>query len=170
MMSAQAVGSAEHGARVLWEGYPSWAQFTWLYLLAALTALRGALFFRFGLSGWEWWIVGGALLIVCAAILRRWARYELTIERVTMTNGYTGREIQSVPLSDVGKVSVRQGMVAGFFDIGTLAVQSKRADRLLMLRGIADPDHLKTRIEALAWKHQPGNQASESGPVQSGDL
>jgi hypothetical protein len=170
MATAPAGGTTVQEPPILWKTFPSWAQFTWLYLLAALTSLRGALFFRFGIPGWEWWIVGGVLLIVCAAILRRWAHYELTMDHVTMRNGYTGREIQSLPLSDVGKVTVRQGMVAGFFDIGTLAVQSKHADRLLMLRGIADPDHIKTRIEALAWKHQPGNQVSESGPAQSGDL
>jgi hypothetical protein len=33
--------------------------------------------------------------------------------------------------------------------IGTLALQSMSEDRLLSLRGISDPEVLKTRIEAL---------------------
>jgi membrane protein YdbS with pleckstrin-like domain len=156
MASEKTVGSTEPEARVLWEGFPSWAQFTWLYLLAALTALRGALFFRFGLSGWEWWIAGGVMLLVCAAILRRWARYEITREHVATRNGYTGREIQSIPLNDIGNVSLRQGMVAGFFDIGTLAVQAKNADREIILRGVADPEAVKIKIEALAGLYHRG--------------
>ncbi len=35
----------------VWEAYPSWAHFSWLYLLSAISALRGALFFRFGVGG-----------------------------------------------------------------------------------------------------------------------
>ena len=38
--------------QVVWEAFPSWAHFTWLYLLSAVSALRGALFFRFGMDGW----------------------------------------------------------------------------------------------------------------------
>jgi hypothetical protein len=141
------VEKTEQDHRMLWEAYPAWAQFSWLYLLSTLTALRGALLFRFGMDGWQMWIVGAGLLIACAVILRRWAHYELTVR-----NGYTGREIQSLPLHDVGDITVQQGIVAEFFGIGTLVIRSCTTDRLLFLRGVVNPETMKLRIRASAWR------------------
>jgi membrane protein YdbS with pleckstrin-like domain len=138
---------------MLWEAYPSWAQFTWLYLVSAISALRAALLFRFGVGGWEIWLGGAGILIVCAAMLRRWAHYELTRNQIMLRNGYTRHEIQSVRLSEVGEVTVRQGLVADFFGIGTVVVHSRTNDRMLSLRGVSDPEEIKIRIKALAWKH-----------------
>jgi uncharacterized membrane protein YdbT with pleckstrin-like domain len=132
-------------------------------LLSALTALRGALLFRFGVDSWQMWIVGAGLLIACAAILRRWAHYELTRDALTVRNGYTGREIQSIPLHDVSDITVQQGIVAGFFGIGTLVIRSHTTDRPLVLRGVIDPDTMKLRIRASAWRsHRP---AAHSHPA-----
>lgn len=138
--------------QMLWEAFPSWAQFSWLYLLSALTALRGALLFRFGMDGWQMWIVGAGLLIACAAILRRWAHYELTRDKLTIRNGYTRREIQSIPLHDLGDITVQQGIVAEFFGIGTLVIRSRSTDRLLFLRGVVEPETMKLRVRASAWR------------------
>lgn len=132
-----------------WSSYPSWSQFTWLYLLSFLSGLRGWLFLRFGVSGGEAWLAGAAILLVVAAILRHWAQYRLTSERVIVRNSYTGREIQTMAISDIREVTITQGLLAQFLGIGTLALQSMSEDRLLSLRGISDPEVLKTRIEAL---------------------
>ena len=139
--------------QVVWEAFPSWAHFTWLYLLSAVSALRGALFFRFGVGGWELWVIGAGILLACAAVLRHWAHYDLTRDQITVRNHYTGREIQSIPLNEVGNVIVQQGMVADFFGIGTVLVHARSSDRLLSLRGVSDPAGLKICIEALSWKH-----------------
>ena len=152
----------KHEQQMVWEAFPSWAQFSWLFLLSAVSATRAALFFRFGVSGWEMWVMGAAMLIVCAAIIRRWAHYELTREQLTVRNGYTGREIQAMALSDVREVKIRQGLIADFFGIGTLVVYSRTTDQLLSLRGISDPEERKIRIEALAWRANhltPNSQA-----------
>ena len=138
--------------QMLWEAFPSWAQFSWLYLLSALTALRGALLFRFGMDGWQMWIVGAGLLIACAAILRRWAHYEMTKDKLTIRNGYTRHEIQSIPLHDLGDITVQQGIVAEFFGIGTLVIRSRSTDRLLFLRGVVEPETMKLRVRASAWR------------------
>lgn len=151
-MTLQAVGKPEE-QRMVWEAFPSWAHFIWLYLLSAVSALRGALFFRFGVGGWEMWMIGAGILLACAVILRHWAYYELTGGQITVRNSYTGREIQCIPLNEVGTVIVQQGVVAEFFGIGTVIVQTRRSDRLLSLRGVGDPEEIKIRIEALAWKH-----------------
>lgn len=150
---------------MLWEAYPAWAQFSWLYLLSALTALRSALLFWFGAGGWQMWIVGVGLLIACAAILRRWAHYELTSDTLMVRNGYTGREIQSIPLHDVGDITVQQGIGAGFFGIGTLVIRSRTTDRLLFLRGVVDPETIRLRIRASAWRSHP--EAMHSQPAST---
>ena len=132
-----------------WSSYPSWSQFTWLYFLSFLSGLRSWLFLRFGVSGGEAWLAGAAILLVVAAILRHWAQYRLTSERVIVRNSYTGREIQTMAISDIREVTITQGLLAQFMGIGTLVLQSMSEDRLLSLRGISDPEVIKTRIEAL---------------------
>jgi len=135
---------------VVWETFPSWAQFSWLYLMSALSALRAAMFHRFGLSGWEMWMIGAGILLACAAVLRHWVHYELTRDQIMVRNGYTGRVIQSILLSDIREVTIRQGFVAQFFGIGTLVIHSRTSDRELSLRGVDDPEEVKIRIQALA--------------------
>ena len=144
-----------------WEAYPSRVQFSWLYLLSALSALRGAMFYRIGVGGWEMWMVGAGMLVGCAAILRRWAHYEITRDQIIVRNGYTGREIQSILLIDIREVMVRQGIIARFFGTGTLDIHSRTNDRLLSLRGVSDPEEVKIRIEALAWKRHRTARTSQ---------
>ena len=159
MMKLHAVSKSDHVQPIVWESFPSWAQFGWLYLLSAVSALRGALFFRFGVGGWEMWLCGAGILIACAVGLRHWAHYELRRDQATARNYFTGREIQSIPLGDVESVTVQQGMIADFFGIGTVIVHARSSDRLLLLRGVRDPEELKIRIEALAWRHdRPTNR------------
>jgi membrane protein YdbS with pleckstrin-like domain len=159
------VEQTERDHRMLWEVYPAWAQFSWLYLLSALSVLRGALLFRFGVDGWQMWIVGAGLLIACAVILRRWAHYELTRDALTVRNGYTGREIQSIPLHDVSDTTVQQGIVAEFFGIGTLVIRSRTTDRLLFLRGVVDPETMTLRIRASVWRSHRTAADSQRAPT-----
>jgi len=152
MTTRQLIENREPEPPVVWESFPSWAQFSWLYLLSAISALRAALFHRFGVGGWEMWMIGAGILLACAALLRHWGYYELTGDRVRVRNGYTGHEIQSMLLSDIHEVTVRQGFVAQVFGIGTLVIHSRASDRMLSLRGVYDPEEVKLRIEALARK------------------
>ena len=154
MRTLHLVEQADREQRAVWRAFPSWAHFSWLYLLSALSALRGVLLDRFGVGGWETWMIGAALLLACAAALRYWARYELTRDCLTVQNYYTGREIHAIPLHEVENVIVQQGKVARFFGIGTVLVRARSSDRLLSLRGVTDPEELKIRIEALSWKHR----------------
>jgi membrane protein YdbS with pleckstrin-like domain len=100
-------------------------------------------------SGWEFWFGGAALLLVCVASLRRWARYILTPHRLIVRNGYTGRDIEALPLDRITDVTAEQGPVARFFDIGTVVLRTDRGESDLMLRGVPEPEVLKARIEAL---------------------
>lgn len=138
--------------RVMWESYPSWRQFSWLYLISLLVAWRAVLFKRFDLPGWEAWLAGALVLLACAAILRRWAHYELTSTRIIVRNGYTGREIGAIGLERIRDVEVWRGPVARLLGIGTLVIKAD-GERALRLRGLADPDVVKTRIDAVRAAH-----------------
>ena len=163
MTTLQAVNKPEEQPVVFWGGFPSWSQFSWLYLLSAVSALRGALFFRFGVGGWEMWILGAVILLACAVVLRHWAHYDLTRDQITVRNGYTRREMQSIRLNDVERVTVEQGRIADFFGIGTVLVRARSSERVLSLRGVRDPEEVKIRIEALVWRHnQAENHSSEN--------
>ena len=164
MTALHAIDKLEPEQRVVWEAYPSWGQFAWLYLLSTVSALRAALFFKFGVDGWEMWVIGSVILLGCAAILRRWAHYELTRDEIVVRNGYTGREIQSIQLNDVGEVDVQQGVIADFLGIGRVVVHPRSHDRLLSLRGVCDPEEIKIRIKAMAWKR---NRTGSQPPANS---
>ena len=49
--------------RILWQAYPSWGQFSWLYFLSLWTASRGMIFLYAEVPGWEIWVVGAGLLL-----------------------------------------------------------------------------------------------------------
>ena len=135
------------GDQLFWAAYPSWRQFTWLYLMAFLVGLRALLFLRYGIPGAGTWMAGAVILIALAAILRHWARFELSTDRVLIRNGYTRRVINGIPLDEVLDVEIWIGPVAKFLGIGTLAIKGERA-QLLLFRGLADPDAVRMRIDA----------------------
>jgi len=83
------------------------------------------------------------------ALLRRWARYIVTSQRLIIENGFTGRTIQEIPVRAIAEVRLNQGPVAGFFQIGTLAIRSSKNEPLLFFRGVKNPGVIKTRIEAM---------------------
>jgi hypothetical protein len=94
--------------RILWMAYPSWRQFSWLYFFSLMTGLRSLLFYVFTIPGWESWLEGTALLLVVPVFLRRWAVNSITSRRILVRNGYTGREIVTMPLERVEEVSNKQ--------------------------------------------------------------
>ncbi|MCS6302694.1 MAG: PH domain-containing protein [Nitrospira sp.] len=138
---------ANHSDRIIhWAGYPSWRQFSWLYLMAALVTWRAWLFGRFGLSGWMGWAVGALLLLGTAAIIRYWAHYEIGPAHLVVRNGYTGHEIGRVKLIEVDRVEIRQGPIVALLGIGTVLALSD-GQPVLRFRGVRDPEGMKRRIE-----------------------
>lgn len=135
--------------RVRWCAYPSWAHFVWLYAFSVMAGGRGLLAWREGTDGWAIWMGGAVVLLLCVVVLRRWARYSFTSNRVIVSNGYTGRDIQALPLDDLSEVTVIQGPLARFFGIGTVVLRSLEGDLVIHLRGVREPEVIKTRLEAL---------------------
>jgi membrane protein YdbS with pleckstrin-like domain len=133
---------------VRWKAYPAWAHFTWLYLFSLIAAVRGIRLLIFGQAAAAVWLVGALALLVCVVVLRRWAQYVLSSRRIIVRNGYTGHDIDALALDAISDVSIKQGPIARFFNIGTIVVQSATGDRTLWLRGVAEADMVKTRIQA----------------------
>ncbi len=134
---------------IIWRSYPAWSQFTWLYFFSALAAFRGALFVTFDVPGSWAWFLGAVFLLSCVVLIRRWACYVITPNKVAIRNGYTGKETESIAHRDIQSMAVHQGPIAGFFGIGTLLVYAVDGERWMRLRGIKDPEVVQQRIEAL---------------------
>ncbi len=135
--------------RNIWQAFPSWGHFSWLYFFTLLTAIRGLFFFRFGLPGWQIWIVGACLLLLVVVLIRRWAYYIVTPTCVIMKNGYSQHEIASLKLEMITNINLVQGPIARFWEIGTLVLQSSKEGRELRIRGIKDPDIVEAKIRAV---------------------
>lgn len=136
--------------RVIWQAYPAWSQFTWLYFFSALAALRGVLYVSFGLPGSLAWFLGAVFLLSCVVLIRRWACYVITASKVSIRNGYTGRETEAIAHRDIQSMTVHQGPIASFFGIGTLLIYATDGERWIRFRGIKDPHVVQKRIEALS--------------------
>ena len=135
--------------RILWEAYPSWGQFSWLYLLSLWTASRGIIFVYAGFSGWEIWIVGASLLLGVAAILRYWAKYLISRRQVIIRNGYSGKTIRCASHDKIHAVEVMQGPLDKFLGIGTVVIRSHDLNRTLRFRGVKNPEIIETKLRAL---------------------
>ena len=135
--------------RILWEGYPSWGQFSWLYFFSLWTGMRGLIFVRAGLPGWEIWVAGAGMLLGLVVVLRYWAKYILTSKRVLLRNGYSGKDMASVDFGMIKAVEVMQGPVARILGIGTLVVRCQDSNRSVRFRGIKDPEVLERKLRAL---------------------
>ena len=97
---------------VVWEAFPSWAQFSWLYFMSALAALRGGLFYRFGVGGWEMWVIGAVILLACAAI----APAQKTILAPGMSQDMIReieRDVPGVKMTKAYTVNIRKGKANG---------------------------------------------------------
>jgi hypothetical protein len=135
--------------KILWQAYAAWNQFAWLYLVSLVTALRGAILKLFDVPGWEMWFIGAVALVVLAVVLRYWVRYAITSHRVVITNVFTGQEIQSMDLEDIGQITVQQGLIAWFLGIGTLVLRSARGEQVMRLRGLHDPEAVQDHLQAV---------------------
>ena len=145
----------EKSERILWEGYPSWGQFSWLYFLSLWTASRGIIFFYAGAFGWRIWILGAGLLLGVAVALRYWAKYLLTSQQVIIRNGYSGKTIRSASYDRIHAVEVMQGPLAKFLGIGTVVIQCHDSNTTLRFRGVKNPEIVETKLRALLTAPSP---------------
>jgi hypothetical protein len=118
--------------------------------LSALTALCGALLFRFGVDGWQMWIVGAGLVIASAAILRRWSHYELTRDELTVQNDI--RDARFNPCHSMMWVTLRSNKGSSRSSSESVHWSFARALRIgcSSCRGVVDPETMKLRIRASA--------------------
>jgi hypothetical protein len=53
-----------------------------------------------------------------------------------------------LPFDDLSEVTVVQGPIAQFMGIGTVVLRSVDRDLLIHLRGVREPEVIKSRLEA----------------------
>jgi len=145
----QNVTDQEESEHILWEGYPSWGQFSWLYFLSLWTALRGLVFIRVGVPGWEMWMVGAGFLLGVVVGLRYWAKYLITSRQVIIRNGYSGKTIRCASHDMIHAVEVMQGPLATILGIGTVVIRSHDSNRTLRFRGVKTPEIVGAKLRAL---------------------
>ena len=139
----------DRSERVIWQSYPSWRQFSWLYFFTLWTGLRGYFLMKLDVAGWELWMVGVVILLGVVVILRYWAKYMFTAHRVVLQNGYSGKIIDTMKVEAIKSVEVQQGPIADFLGIGTVVMQEKEPDRRLRFRGITNPGVPVAKLRAL---------------------
>lgn len=139
----------EEPERILWESYPSWGQFSWLYFLSFWTAIRGFILVQAGIPGWGTWVVGAGFLLVVAVGLRYWAKYVLTSGHVIILNGYSGKTIRCARLDMIQSVEVMQGPLATFLGIGTVVIRCHDSNSSLRFRGVKAPEVVEKKLRAL---------------------
>jgi membrane protein YdbS with pleckstrin-like domain len=132
-------------------------------MFSAMAGIRGLLILQSGTSGGEVWLGGAALLLACVIALRRWAQYFLTSRRVIVKNGYTGFEIQALPLDQIAGILIEQGPVARILNIGTVVLRTYTGDESITLRGVSEPEILRTRVDALT-THRADHRTGISSP------
>jgi len=135
--------------RILWEGYPSWGQFSWLYFFGLWTASRGIIFLYAEVPGVEIWVVGAVFLLVVAAGLRYWAKYVLTSRHVLIRNGYSGKMMRCAAYDEIEAVEVLQGPFAKFLGIGTVVIRCHDSNQTLRFRGVKTPEVVEIKLRAL---------------------
>ena len=139
----------EGAERILWEAYPSWGQFVWLYFLSLWTASRGVIFLYAGVPGWMVWMVGAGLLLAVAVGLRYWAKYFITTRQVMIRNGYSANIIRCASHDMIHAVEIMQGPLAKFLGIGTVVIRSHDLNRTLRFRGVKNPEIIESKVRAL---------------------
>ncbi len=135
--------------RILWEAYPSWGQFSWLYFLSLWTASRGLIFLYAEIPGWMMWMVGASFLLGVAVALRYWAKYLITSRQVLIRNGYSGKTIRCADHDRIHSVEVMQGPLAKILGIGTVVIQADDSNRTLRFRGVKNPEVVESKLRAL---------------------
>jgi len=111
--------------------------------------MRGILLIRLEVEGWEVWMGGVVMLLGLVVALRYWAKYIVTTQRVVLRNGYSGKDMDSIPLDTIQSVEIHRGPIAAFLGIGTVAVQEKETNRSLRFRGVSDPAVPVAKLHAL---------------------
>lgn len=97
--------------------------FTGIAIIVALVAV---------LAAWLW--------VVCVLFYRRWSvRYTLTTQRFVHETGIFSRRTDRVEVIDIDDVTVKQGFIERFMNVGTIELASSdQTDPALTLRGIDD--------------------------------
>ena len=137
---------------VLWQGRPSWMDHAVLSAPVALCLLRAWLSWQAGDLLTSMIYSGGiAFFLTLAAALRYGCFYQITTQRLRIGTGVLAITTRDIPISDIGRITVRYGVFNRLFDIGMLEVFEKtREEASVVLKGIPHPERLQQQMARLA--------------------
>ncbi len=136
---------------LVWDGRPSWRAMVSFYVKWTIIAIVPLVLG--GLLGNLLWGATGAAVIIVAALLIGWlrrisTRYTITDRRIMINRGILSKREQRAHIDRVQNVRLEQSMFDRLFGVGTLDFDTAGTDDSdFRFVGIAEPDHLRDRID-----------------------
>jgi hypothetical protein len=134
----------------LWRGRPAWTEYIFLWFFSVMALTRAAF------SSWiedpvsfSIFAGGSAAFVGLAWFLRSTTEYVLTRQAVYRSAGFFGRGRRAIPIGTIASVEIEQGPLDRLFGIGAVVVEIKETGRRERLRGVPEPDVVRSKISAL---------------------
>jgi len=138
--------------RILWEGYPSWADHAVLFVFMGVAFLRLTLAVRSA----EWltaalYLFAIGIFLGIAAVFRYAVFYQVSSQRIRIISGLGAKWSREILLDQLRSVTVRREMLNRFFNLGSLEFTPREENaEPAVLKGVPDPDRLKRQVDLLA--------------------
>lgn len=147
------------GENLIWAGRPVWKwSLTFMLkwgLVALIPLVVGVILDRFFAVGPFWFVVisvvGVALVILMAWIIRLGTYYTVTDRRLIVRHGIVSRRERSASLERIQNVNTEQGVIARALNFGDIAFEtagSDDGDSDLTLFGVDDPHALRDILDS----------------------
>lgn len=145
--------------RVVWHGYPSWADHALLFFFMGIALVRTIFALRVG----EWLTVALYALAIMffssIAIFFHYVDfYHVSSRRIRVISGFRTARTSELFMDQIQSVTIRNELFNDWFNLGSIEfkpkAQSDRQSSPVILKGISDPDVLKRKVDILAGLHE----------------
>ena len=144
--------------RVVWQGYPSWADHAILFFFMGIAFVRTLFALRVG----EWLTVilyaTAILFFSSIAIFFHYMQfYHISSQRVRVISGFRKPRTSELLMDQIQSVTIRNEIFNDWFNLGSIEIEPKAQSDVqpssFILKGIPDPDVLKRKVDILAGLH-----------------
>lgn len=145
--------------RVVWQGYPSWADHAILFFFMGIALVRTLFALRFG----EWLTVGLYAMAIAffssIAIFFHYAQfYHISSHRLRVISGFRKPRTTELLLDHIQSVTIRSEIFNDWFNLGSIEIEPKAQGTTqlssFVLKGIPDPNMVKRKVDILAGLHE----------------
>jgi uncharacterized membrane protein YdbT with pleckstrin-like domain len=141
--------------RVIWQGYPSWADHALLFFFMGIALVRTL----FALRVSEWLTVllyGMAILFFSSiAIFFHYVEfYHISSQRIRVISGLRTSKTSELLLDSIQSITIRSELFNDWFNLGSIEIKPKAQSDVqpasFILKGIPNPEVLKRKVDILA--------------------